>query len=143
LLPLVEELPRVLSVRHDRFEFKVLHAQATFEGKLLTDELLQDKAIQEGSDILWARSMIEQLPFEHLQYHQLGRIRATSTPWSHGLGLTYVGHNIVEGALLHRSHLFIDCAAHLTAHDPEGTLQLFSHDKVLEELHDACLIAPE
>lgn len=141
LLPKVRALPKVLKVGHSRVGFKILHAQATFGTTFLNDELLENETVLECSDILWARSLVESLVDQPVQYFELGSVWASSTPWAPGLGLTYVGHNIVNNALLHRSHLFIDCGAYLTAQDPQETLRLFEHDKVVDELQNAGLVS--
>lgn len=139
LVPMIFALPRVLSVDHPVRPFQMLHAEAFFAGRAHRDDDLRQSYALEESAILWGRILYNCLLDSGSPRIALGLLDASTWPWSEGLGLTYVGHQVVPRPLLHMSHLYIDCGAYTQAEKPEFKATVLSHDEIVAELHEALM----
>lgn len=115
LLPAIEAAPIVLRVEGPH-GFWVVHADRGVFGrhdgplKLLEDERLphvDENDLNQVEAMLWSRRLLREIP--HAALHDHGPYRAApGQEFELKVGLTFVGHSVVERPTLFRSHLFID-----------------------------------
>ena len=117
ILPKLAEAPFALHVEGPQ-GFWVVHADRCEAGGyqnpavLLDDEKfpLADDARQKES-FLWSRRLFNQIPIA-LEERE-GFLVAPGMEMEPGIGLTFVGHNIVARPTLYRSHFFVDTGVYL------------------------------
>jgi serine/threonine protein phosphatase 1 len=132
LVPELAAVPMAISVSQD---FWVIHADRCEAGgyqnpaNLLNDEKLPsvDSAVQRES-FLWSRRLFNQIPM-HLEDNG-GILVAPGQEIAPGVGLTFVGHNIIEQPTLYRSHCFIDTGIYM----PGGNLTVLRVKDVQRKL---------
>lgn len=127
VLPLVRDLPYVITVGGGSSRFHVAHAELTRADTsssaaatvisnvdvppVMTDEEVAGhwSAVNAGS-ILSGRSLIRSARDVYVSRSRNaeGGLIASAQRWSPGLSLTFVGHTPLRTMVLHRSHLFID-----------------------------------
>jgi serine/threonine protein phosphatase 1 len=134
-LPKLQAAPLVIRVAQD---FWLVHSDRCEAGgysnpaKLLDDEQvpLADSAVQQES-FLWSRRLFNQIPNQLVEKD--GILVAPGQEMQENVGLTFVGHNIVERPTLYRSHLFLDTGVYL----PHGSLTVLRVGDVLEYIPDS------
>lgn len=130
LVPKLASAPMAIRVGH---EFWVIHADRCEVGGyqnpavLLDDEKLPlaDSATQQES-FLWSRRLYNQIP-RHLE-NRGGILVAPGQEMELNVGMTFVGHNVIEAPTLYRSHCFIDTGIYM----PGGKLTVLRVQDVLE-----------
>ena len=115
MLPALSAAPIVLRVE-GAHGFWVTHADRGVFGrhdgplKLLDDErlpLVDEKDLDQVEAMLWSRRLLREIP--HVDLHDHGRYLAVpGQEFAANVGLTFVGHSVVENPTLFRSHLFVD-----------------------------------
>jgi len=113
LLPLLAAAPVVLRVEGER-GFWMVHAdRGEFARYANPIPLLPDTDLPGASgdpqleSLLWSRRLFKQIPARELEdrglYQAVPHLELQT-----GVGLTFVGHSIVQQPILYRSHLFLD-----------------------------------
>lgn len=159
--PLIEKLltlPFVLTVEDAFCPFHVAHGELLGKGKSvaslhdqlkgkgkiaapLTDaELTEANVRRLATHIAWSRRLVREanagrysMACRGLSMEVEG-IALTSSPMEPGLALTYVGHNIVPRAVMHRSHVYLDRGAYENSVDSE--LFMVEHGRFARELRE-------
>lgn len=132
LVPALGEAPMAIRVGND---FWIIHTDRCEVGGyqnpavLLDDEKLPlaNSAMQRES-FLWSRRLFNQIP-RHL-VERAGTLVAPGQEMEQNVGLTFVGHNIVEMPTLYRSHCFIDTGGYM----PDGKLTVLRVKDVLNNI---------
>lgn len=135
LLPLLAAAPVVLRVEGE-LGFWMVHAdRSDFYRYDKPIPLIPDTQLPRGSGslqiktLLWSRKLFDQIPVKELEDREL-YLAVPGQEFQSGLGLTFVGHNIVQQPILYRSHLFLD-----TGEAPGGTgLTVLRVADVLQEI---------
>lgn len=151
LIPLVAQLPLVITVGTGKGQFHIVHAElmsgsprlsdaslrhiasgtAKTKSYILTDEDVTEERLSTMKEALvWGRRVIGASKPERATAIDTpaGRMLISRTPWNPGLSLTYAGHTIVNSMRLHASHLFIDRGAFMR--ERETGLQMLCHENV-------------
>lgn len=151
LVPLVAQMPLVITVGTGEGQFHIVHAElmsgaphvsgaslrhiasGTTRSKnhILTDEDLTEERLSNMKEALvWGRRVVRASKPERATTVDTpaGRMLISRTPWNPGLSLTYAGHTIVNSMRLHASHLFIDRGAFMR--ERETGLQMLCHENV-------------
>lgn len=134
LLPMVCNMPRIISVGDALLPFKVAHAELMTEGVPLRDENLHDARVLQDAGLLWGRTLASLRRLRKVKLFALDSLQVTREPWAPALGLTYVGHEVVDRPILHQSHLYIDFNACGHARDESFAVRLVEHRAVVAEL---------
>lgn len=119
-VPRLRDAPRVLQVGHGPDRFYVVHAdrsrlQYARPVELLDDaELTQIGPADDGQQeaLLWSRRVVREWPRGAEQ--DVGPFGVVEPAWEPGVGLTFVGHTVVDRPVLYRSHLHLDTGAYAT-----------------------------
>lgn len=115
LLKLVASLPFVMRVEDSILPFNLLHAEARnpWNGTVLTDIDLQTMPLASMEDELtWGRRFLSQAQTAYREpVAVIEGVRLSSSMFSTGLSVTYVGHSIVPSPVMHNSHVYLDCGA--------------------------------
>lgn len=113
LLSLLAAAPVVLRVEGE-LGFWMLHAdRGVFARYADPTPLLPDTDLpgaigdQQLESLLWSRRLFKQIPVGELESRGL-YLTVPSHELQPGVGLTFVGHSIVQQPILYRSHLFLD-----------------------------------
>lgn len=121
-----------------------LHDQLKGHGKIaapLTDaELTEANVRRLATHITWSRRLVREanegrrsMACRGLTVEVEG-IALSPSPIEPGLALTYVGHNIVPRAVMHRSHVYLDRGAYENSVDSE--LFMVEHGRFARELRN-------
>lgn len=122
LLPLVDQLPYLITVNTKAGKkFHIIHAEF-MPGKLITDELLTDPAKVmefatmvhiEGPCVLWARNVFDAFNYENLQgTDRIKRVvKRTPNPYNDKLSHIISGHTILQRPMTILGQTNIDTAA--------------------------------
>lgn len=115
MLPALAAAPIVLRVEAAH-GFWVVHADRGVFGRhngplnLLDDEqlpLVDENDLNQVEAMLWSRRLLREIP--HADLHDHGSyLAAPGQEIAPNVGLTFVGHSVVERPTLFRSHLFVD-----------------------------------
>lgn len=115
ILPVLSAAPTVLRVE-GAHGFWVVHADRGVFGRhsgslnLLDDKqlpLVDENDLNQVEAMLWSRRLLREIP--HADLHDYGLYRAAlGQEFAPNVGLTFVGHSVVERPTLFKSHLFID-----------------------------------
>lgn len=132
LVPELAAVPMAIRVGQD---FWVIHSDRCEAGGyqnpaiLLDDERLPsaDSVVQRES-FLWSRRLFNQIP-RRLDDNG-GLLVAPGQEIALGVGLTFVGHNIIEQPIFYRSHCFIDTGVYM----PGGRLTVLRVKDVRERI---------
>ena len=113
LLPLLAAAPVVLRVEGER-GFWMVHAdRSDFFRYAKLIPLIPDTDMPGASGslqlktLLWSRRLFDQIPVKELEDRELYQA-VPRQEFQAGVGLTFVGHSIVQQPILYRSHLFLD-----------------------------------
>ena len=152
IMPELLALPLVLTVEDLHCTYHVAHGELLGRGSLadsMKDEnapILKDVELSEqqvrklGTHIVWSRRLVRKANQARLSLAVRGLsvevegVAITGAPLEPGLSLTYVGHNIVPRAVMHRSHVYLDRGAYEGSHDSE--LFILEHGRFVTGLRD-------
>lgn len=142
LLQLLNALPLVLSVDHSAGAFNVAHAQLLHPGERQgRGDAARDEAgatWRTEAHFTWARSLAvagrKGAKATQLELAPGERLLVSKKPWERGLRLSYVGHNVLDAPLLHRSHLHIDRGATYIPSDADSRILVLEHGHVMRQL---------
>lgn len=124
MLPRIVETPIVLRVEGS-FGFWVVHAdRGTLDREDGRLKLLDDAALPEVEKfnhlqfeaLFWSRRLLREALLEESRQNFLHFESVPGQEFEPGVGLTFVGHSVVERPILYRSHLFIDTGAAFIPH---------------------------
>lgn len=120
LLPLLAAAPVLLRVEGEH-GFWMVHADRSDYYRydnpipLIPDNLLPDASGSlQRKTFLWSRRLFDQIPVQELEDRGPFQV-VPGQEFQSGVGLTVVGHSIVQQPILFRSHLFLD-----TGEAPDG-----------------------
>lgn len=139
LFPLLLDMPLVLRVQHPHLHFKVIHAEAVVNDRVLGDDELERPSHVYQHPLLWGRTLTNSLQDSLAPLLKAEHFDYSGQAWAPSLGLTYVGHEIVKRPTLHKSHMYIDCGA-VTRQHSGGGMALLSHDEIVRNLTDVGLL---
>ncbi len=132
ILPALSAAPKVLRVGSD---FWMVHAdRCEARGYSNPAILLDDEHLPMAADsvqhesFLWSRRLFNQIPNNLEDRGEF--LVAPGQEMETGVGLTFVGHNIVEKPVLFRSHCFIDTGVYM----PKGHLTVLKVSEVLSSI---------
>ncbi|WP_082621552.1 metallophosphoesterase [Bordetella sp. N] len=126
-LPLIRDLPYVITVGDGMEKFHVTHGQlcrvvdrgslAHYQSVaeanvevLLDSELCKETLEANANSILFGRHLLKGLRNAYVKRYPepAGGLLTSADPWAAGLSLTFAGHTPTASVVLHQSHLFID-----------------------------------
>lgn len=141
-IPRLLDTPYVRQVDHAVTPFCVVHAQ-----RLRGNQVLQDAQLSEPlseywlTPLTWGRNLWNAANATcRAPAGKMGPVALSTQPVLPGVGLTYCGHSIMPGAVLHHSHLHLDLGLYRNRQAP---VLLAPHDewarplRTLFEAHSA------
>jgi len=118
LLPIVGELPLVISVKDNRYPFYITHAQRVSldsynQFNFMTDDYIKSLSefSSEYDDLIWGRELINLIKLNVVEDDL--PINFMPPLLEKDVTLTYVGHSVLNQPILSHSHCFIDGGAYL------------------------------